>query len=147
MQWRQIAVPGAVSAAAGAASLVPGTSPGITITVVVLGAGIAGAAWTGFGGSCLLLCLGETIAVGLGTASPVPGVLFQPAIAGRVCGSDRTSLVLAGSTITMAAAGVLVFSNTLSLLLALTVLSICIALGLMGFGAWMGQRVSAGGAT
>ena len=82
MQRRQIAFLCALLVAAGPALLVPGTSTDITITMVLLGAGIVGTLWTGYGGGCLP-CLGEAFAVGVGTTSPALGALFQPVIAAR----------------------------------------------------------------
>ncbi len=84
----------------------------------------AGATRTGHGGVCPPLCPGEAFA-GPGTASPMLG----------------------GFVIAMAATGILVSSNTLFLLLALIVLSTCIALGRLGFDGRKNQRVSTGGAT
>ena len=79
--------------------------------VVLLGAGVAATVLTGYGGPYLLLCLGEAFAVGLGIASLVLGVLFQPAIAGMLCDDDRTALIVGGSTAIVAAAGVLSFAS------------------------------------
>ena len=124
MERRQAAFLCALSGAALAALLVPEARPEIGILVVLLGAGVAAAVLTGYGGPYLLLCLGEAFAVGLGSASLVLGVLFQPAIAGMLCDDDRTSLIVGGSTAIVAAAGVLVFRQPLFLLLALLVVSV-----------------------
>jgi hypothetical protein len=144
MDRRRIAFLCALSGAALAALIVPEARPEIGILVVLLGAGLAATVLTGYGGPYLLLCLGEAFAVGLGTASLVLGVLFQPAIAGMLCDDDRTALIVGGSTAIVAAAGVLVFRQPLFLLLALLVVSVCMAAGLIGFDAWMRRRLSSG---
>lgn len=144
MERRRIAFLCALSGAALAALLVPEARLEIGILVVLLGVGLAATVLTGYGGPYLLLCLGEAFAVGLGAASLVLGVLFQPAIAVMLCDDDRTALIVGGSTATVAAAGVLVYRQPLFLLLALLAVSVCMAAGLVGFDAWMRRRLSSG---
>jgi len=144
MERRRIAFLCALSGAALAALLVPEARLEIGILVVLLGVGLAATVLTGYGGPYLLLCLGEAFAVGLGAASLVLGVLFQPAIAVMLCDDDRTALIVGGSTAIVAAAGVLVYRQPLFLLLALLAVSVCMAAGLVGFDAWMRRRLSSG---
>lgn len=132
------------AAAAVAALLVPEARPDISVLAILMGAGVAAAVLTGYGGEYLLLCLGEAFAVAVGTVTPVLGVLFQPVIAGMLCGDDRTSLIIGGATTIMAAAGVLLFRDVLSLLLALLLVSAGMVLGLMGCETWMRHRFSKG---
>ncbi len=117
-----------------------------SILVVLLGVGVAVTVLTGYGGQSLFLCLGEAFAVAIGTASPVLGVLFQPAIAGMLCDDDMTSLLVGGSTTLLAAAGVLVLRQPPLLLFAGIVASVCVAAGLIVFDVWMRRRFSPGGA-
>ena len=144
MERRMAAFLWALSAAAVAALLVPETRLDIDVLVVLLGAGVAATVLTGYGGQYLLLCLCEAFAIGLGTASLVLGVLFQPAIAAMLCDDDRTSLIVGGSTTIMAAAGVFIFSQPLLLLPLLLVVSMGMVAGLLGFDAWMRHRFSSG---
>jgi hypothetical protein len=144
MEWRQVAFLLALSAATAAALVVPGASIDLDVLVVLLGVGVAATALTGYGGLPLLLCIGEAFAVGLGTASPLLGVLFQPAIAVMLCDDDRVSLVIGGSTTVIAAAGVLVFREPLFLLLVLLVVSASVVAGLIGFDGWLRRRLSSG---
>jgi hypothetical protein len=134
----------ALLAATVAALLLPESRLDIDVLVVILGAGVAATVLRGYGGQYLLLCLGEAFAIGLGSASLVLGVLFQPVIAGMLCDDDRASLIIAGSTTLMAAAGVLIFRQPLLLLLTLLIASMGMAAGLLGFDAWIRHRFSSG---
>jgi hypothetical protein len=144
MKRRQAVFLVALGAAAVAALLVPEAESEVDILVLLLGVGVAAAITTEFGGPYLFLCLSEAFAVGVGTASLVLGVLFQPAIACMLCDDDRTSLVVGGSTTLLAAVGVLVYRQPIFLILALLAASTCVAVGLIGFDAWMRRRLSAG---
>ncbi len=146
MERRSVVFLSALVVVAVGALLVPEKEPGVDVLVVLLGAGVAATALTGYGGQFLLLCLGETFAVALGTASLPLGVLFQPVIAGMLCGDDWMSLTVGGAATLMAAAVVLVFPRTLFLLLVLLLVSAGMTIGLTGFEAWMRHRLSAGSA-
>ena len=146
MGWRRTAFLGAVAVAAVAALFVLDGRLDISILVALLGAGVAVTVLTEYGGSSLFLCLGEAFAVAIGTASPVLGVLFQPAIAGMLCDDDRTSLLVGGSTALLAAAGILVFRQPSFLLFAGMVASVFVAAGLMVFDVWLRRRFSPGDA-
>ena len=135
----------AVVAGAAAVWLVPGLDPLLGLLVAVLGAAVAWAHWTGYGGPYLVLCMGEAFAVGLGSAAPLLGVLAQPLIAVLVIGTeDRTGLALGGLAATLAAAAVLFFRHTLVPLLALVAVAAVLVLVLAALEAWMRRRFSGG---
>lgn len=144
MERRQVAFLLALSAATVAALVVPGADIAVDVLVVLLGVGVAATVLTGYGGLSLLLCIGEAFAVGLGTAFPLLGVLFQPALAVMLCDDDRMSLIVGGSTTFIAAAGILVFHEPLFLLLVLLVVSASVVAGLIGFDGWLRRRLSSG---
>lgn len=145
MDRRRTAFLGAVAVAIVAALFVLDARIDISsVLVVLLGAGVAVTVLTGYGGQYLFLCLGEAFAVAIGVASPLLGVLFQPAIAGMLCDDDMTSLLVGGSTALLAAAGVLVIRQPPFLLLAGIVASVCVAAGLMVFDVWVRRRFSPG---
>ena len=146
MELRRAAFICTLSAAVVAYLLVPDATPDIGVLVGVFGAGDAATILTGYGGQYLFLCLCEAFAVSLGTVSPVLGVLFQPAIAMMLCNDNWASLIVVGSATILAAAGALIFRQPLFLLLALLVVSTCLAVGLMGFDTWMRRRLSSGDA-
>lgn len=113
--------------------------------VTLLGAAVISMVWTGAGGWCLALCLGETFAVALGTASPLLSVLIQPAIAGIVIGGeDRRGLVLGVVLVTVSAGAVLLVRHTLLPLLAFVAGVAVIALCLIGIEAWVQRQLSGG---
>jgi len=135
----------AIAVGAAAVWLVPGLDPVLGALVALLGAGTAWAVWTGYGGPILVLCLGETFAVGLGTAAPVLGVLAQPLIAALVVGTEnRTAFALAAVAATAAAAGVLLFRHTLVPLLLVAALAAVFLLALAILEAWLRRRFSGG---
>ena len=135
----------AVVAGAAAVWLVPGLDPLLGLLVAVLGAAVAWAHWTGYGGPYLVLCMGEAFAVGLGSAAPLLGILAQPLIAVLGIGTeDRTGLALGGLAATLAAAAVLFFRHTLVPLLALVAVAAVLVLVLAALEAWMRRRFSGG---
>ena len=145
MDAARLAPVAAVVAGAAAVWLVPGLDPLLGLLVAVLGAAVAWAHWTGYGGPYLVLCMGEAFAVGLGSAAPLLGVLAQPLIAVLVIGTeDRTGLALGGLAATLAAAAVLFFRHTLVPLLALVAVAAVLVLVLAALEAWMRRRFSGG---
>lgn len=144
MEPVRLALSGSTAIAIGAAWLL-GVDPGVNVLVTLLGAAVIGTVWTGAGGWCLALCLGETFAVALGTASPLLGVLIQPAIAGIVIGGeDQGGLVLGAVIITLSAGAVLLVRHTMLPLLALVAGVAVVALCLVGIEAWMQRQLSGG---
>lgn len=143
MDAARLAPIGAVAAGAAAVWLVPGLDPLLGLLVAVLGAVVAWAHWTGYGGPYLVLCMGEAFAVGLASVAPALGVLAQPLIAALVLGTeDRRGLLLAAGAATAAAAGVLFLRHTLVPLLVLAAAVAVFVLALAGLEVWMRGRFS-----
>lgn len=140
----RLALSGATGMAIGAAWL-SGADLWVNVLVTLIGVAVIGTVWTGTGGRCLALCLGEAFAVALGTANPLLGVLIQPAIAGIVIGGeDKRGLVMGAVIITISAGAVLLVRHTLLPLLALVAGVAVVALSLVGIEAWVQRQLSGG---
>jgi hypothetical protein len=143
MDWTRAAPIAAVGAGTAAVWLVPGLDPYLGLLVALLGAVVAGAVWTGYGGPYAVLCFGEAFAVGLASAAPVLGVLAQPLIAVLVLGTgDRTGLLLGAGAATAGAAAMLLFRHTLLPLLGLVAVAAVLVLVLALAEAWVRGRFS-----
>lgn len=125
--------------------LVPGVDESVPLLSTLLAAAVGLAAWSGFGGPYLALALGEACAVALGLATPVLGILVQPAIAGLVAGTDDRRGFLAVSVVMIAASGAFIYiRHTLVPLLALIGILVLVALGVLGVEDWIRRRLAGG---
>lgn len=144
MEPVRLALSGLMGMAVGAAWLL-GVDPGVNVLVTLLGAAVIASVWTGVGGWCLALCLGEGFAVALGAASPLLGLLIQPAIAGIVIGGeDRRGLLVGAVIITVSAGIALQVRHTLLPLLALVAGAAVVVICLTGVEAWVQRQLSGG---
>lgn len=134
----------AVAAAGGATLLLTEVDMVDLIILVLIGIGVAGAVMTGYGGQCLLLCLGEAYSMGLGTSYPALGVAFQPVIAGIVCREDRGAFGLGTVMMMVFSVGVLLFKHMITPLIILIVVLASVILGLILFENRLHHRLSGG---
>ena len=125
--------------------LVPGVDASVPLLSTLLAAAVVLAAWSGLGGPYLALALGEACAVALGLATPVLGILVQPAIAALVASTDDIHGFLAVSVVMIAASGTILFlRHTLVPLLALIGIVVLVALGVLGVETWIRRRLAGG---
>jgi hypothetical protein len=138
------AIPVAVIAVfAAAVWFVPGLDPIVGVLVAVLGLVVAASVLGGYGGPYLAFCLGEAFAVGLGTATPLLGVLVQPLVAYLAIGhEDRQGLVLGATAATLAAGAVFLYRDTLAPLLLVVAVGAAAVLAFVLVEAWMRARYS-----
>ena len=131
--------------AAGLTWFVSGVDGGVPILSTLLAAATIVAAWSEFGRPYLALALGEACAVALGLATPVLGILVQPAIAALVASTDDIHGFLAVSVVMIAASGTILFlRHTLVPLLALIGIVVLVALGVLGVETWIRRRLAGG---